>query len=100
MAQVTKQDSSGSDFSGSDSDDYQPNEKPTSSDSDNDLDGSNDSTQSDDIRKKTVKPIMSIASQTPGRPMTRARKQQDFVPESEGYFSHHVNKKVRITITI
>lgn len=92
---------SGSDFSADDSDEYKPG---ASEDSDDDgvADDADDKNASDasssspdapkaNQKKRYVPPVV------PKTPTTRTSKtrrgQQDFVPECEDYFTHHTNKK-------
>lgn len=85
--------SEGSDFSADDgSEEYQPNDTAEAD--------SIESSESDD-EVPYIPPVIKTQKPTVTPHMTRsaARKQQDFIPESDGYFSHHSTKKV-ITILI
>lgn len=96
---VKNVETSGSDFSADESDEYQPDVAGESSDArtseDDDDDDHSNSDNENHRTTKYVPPTVKAAPKTPSR-LTRssARRPTDFVPESDGYFSHHTNKKV------
>lgn len=103
-------DTSGSDYSADDSDEY----KPDAADDDND--SPDDASMEDDVdasasdaspppanqRKRVAAVAVASTAQPPKTPTAlrsqrlagrRQQQQQDFVPESEVYFTHHISKK-------
>lgn len=99
---------SGTDFSADESDEYQPTETVAAADGDSSSSSSDHaitSASSDDdqnrrpIAKYVPPTIKTTAAVTTTGRVTRssARRQCDFVLESDGYFSHHTNKKVHQT---
>lgn len=92
-------DTSGSDFSADDSDEYKPG---ASEDSDEDDDhavdkNASDSSSSSPEAPKAIQKKRYVPPVVPKTPTVRSSKtrrgQQDFVPECEDYFTHHTNKK-------
>lgn len=102
LAKFSRADSSDSDFSADESDEYKPNESD-SNDDDDDKEGeerssssSESSSQSPELtgKKRYAPPaIPKTPSTRSSQRQTRGRRQQDFVPECEGYFTHHTSKK-------
>lgn len=77
---------------------YQPDETAEADSYENLTDSSDSSGDNNDPvpSKKNVQPVIDIEKPAvaPRRTRSAARKEQDFIPESDGYFSHQSNKKV------
>lgn len=86
-----KEETSDSDFSADESDEYQPDDTAKSQ-----TETEEDSSSDDDVPLKIIPPKpVPLKLITAGRSTrSNARKQHDFVPESDGYFAHHTKKKV------
>lgn len=99
LAKFTQPETSASDFSGDDSDDYTPSKNDTDSESEEEDVSEAESRSSVDkpkveMKKRYCPPVVTKTPQSGRATRLATRKQQDFVPESEEYFNHHTNKKV------
>lgn len=96
LAKFTQPETSASDFSGGDSDDYHPsqNESDSEAESVSDPESSDFEEPNAAAKKRYCPPVVPQTPQTGRSTRLNTRKQQDFVPESEEYFNHHINKKV------
>lgn len=95
MAKIRREKSASeeSDFSADEDEDYNPDDTV---DTVSDHIVSDESDEQPVQSKKYVKPVNKTEKPTLTSRITRsaARKQQDFMLESDGYFSNHANKKV------
>lgn len=91
-------DTSGTDFSADESDEYKPDASDSDDDDNEDEKSASESSDESSTAPKAVQKkryVPPVVMPTPSARSKRlaGRRQQDFVPECEDYFTHHTNKK-------